>query len=71
MDVDKEGNVWVADRGGNRVQKFDSEGNFLLEFGSDGSGEGEFSDPRQVAVDDALQHVYVLIQEITVYRNSI
>jgi hypothetical protein len=42
--------VWVADRGGHRVQKFDSEGNFLLEFGSDGKGEGEFSHPRQVAV---------------------
>ena len=49
----------MADRGSNRIQKFDSEGNFLLEFGSGGRDEGQFSHPRQVAVDDALEYVYV------------
>ena len=36
LDVDKEGNVWVADRGNNRIQKFDDKGNFLFAFGSEG-----------------------------------
>ena len=28
------GNVWVADRNNDRIQKFDKDGNFLLKFGS-------------------------------------
>jgi DNA-binding beta-propeller fold protein YncE len=30
--VDKEGNVYVADTGNNRVQKFDANGKFLMEI---------------------------------------
>ena len=35
------------------------EGNFLLKFGSEGSGDGQFKSPRQVAVDKDLKFVYV------------
>ncbi|HEX2855736.1 MAG TPA: hypothetical protein VHO24_21045 [Opitutaceae bacterium] len=31
--VDKEGRIYVADKGNNRIQKFNSNGDFLLEFG--------------------------------------
>jgi DNA-binding beta-propeller fold protein YncE len=30
--VDSTGNVYVAEENGNRVQKFDANGNFLLKF---------------------------------------
>jgi sugar lactone lactonase YvrE len=33
--VDPMGNVWVADTGNNRVVEFDSEGNFVTQFGSE------------------------------------
>ena len=63
IDVDVEGNVWLADRANHRIQKFDSKGNFILKFGNeDGhpSNEyGKFDNPRHVAVDKALKYVYV------------
>jgi hypothetical protein len=49
--VDSTGNVFVADTGNNRIQKFDKSGNFLLTFGTQGSGNGQFSLPFGVAVD--------------------
>jgi tripartite motif-containing protein 71 len=46
-----------------RVQKFDSQGNFILKFGNkDGrpsSELGKFDNPRHVEVDKRLQYVYV------------
>jgi DNA-binding beta-propeller fold protein YncE len=60
VEVDSQGNVWVADLNNNRVQKFDSDGNFLLEFGSFGSEEDEFDHPRQVAVDKDVEFLYIV-----------
>jgi len=34
-----------------RVLKFDSNGNFLVKFGSDGAGAGQLEDPEHLAVD--------------------
>jgi tripartite motif-containing protein 71 len=63
LDVDHAGNVWVADRGNHRIQKFDSQGNFILKFGNnDGSPSsepGKFDNPRHVEVDRQLKYVYV------------
>lgn len=39
---DKEGNLYVADSGWNKIFKFNSEGKFLLSFGREGQGPGEF-----------------------------
>lgn len=47
------GDVWVADTGNNRVEKFDPNGAFLMEFGQAGSGPGEFESPVDVAVNGA------------------
>ncbi len=64
IDVDINGNVWVVDRANDRVQKFDSNGNFILKFGNkdaEPSDElGKFDNPRHVAVDKNLEHVYVV-----------
>ena len=42
--------VVVADTGNHRVQVFDQNGTLLFKFGSEGSGEGNFSSPEDVAV---------------------
>jgi sugar lactone lactonase YvrE len=49
--TDPEGNVWVADSSGNRIQTFDPKGQFLGKFGSEGSGNGQFLFPFGIAVD--------------------
>jgi uncharacterized protein (TIGR03663 family) len=50
LAIDSQGNVYVADSQNHRIQKFDSEGNFLLAWGSVGSAPGQFSEPWGVAV---------------------
>jgi RHS repeat-associated protein len=57
MAADSQGNVYVADSGNRRIQKFDSSGTFLTKWGSYGSGDGQFIDPWGVAVD--TQGIYV------------
>jgi hypothetical protein len=56
--VDTGGNVYVADQGGYRIVKLDSNGNYLLTWGSSGTGDGQFKVVRGVAVD-ASGRVYV------------
>ena len=58
IDVDKYGKVYVADQGNNRVQKFDSNGNFITKWGSEGSGDGQFNLPEGIAVDSS-GNVYI------------
>ncbi len=40
--VDDNGNIYVADSRNNRIQKFDSDGNYLDQWGSFGTGHGQF-----------------------------
>lgn len=56
--VDANGDVYVADAGNNRIQKFDSEGSFIGTWGSFGSADGQFDYPLDVHVD-AEGFVYV------------
>ncbi len=49
--LDAAGNVFVADRGNSRIQKFTSAGVFLTKWGSAGSGNGQFSDFYGIATD--------------------
>ncbi len=51
IDIDALGNIYVVDPSNCRVQKFDSSGRFLGKWGSCGSGDGEFTEPRALAVD--------------------
>ena len=51
--VDDQGNVFVSDFN-SRIQKFDSNGNFLTQWGSRGKGDGQFlSSPDGLAVNKA------------------
>ncbi len=49
--VDNDGNVYVAELGNHRIQKFDGFGNFITTWGSQGSGNGQFDNPTGIAVD--------------------
>jgi sugar lactone lactonase YvrE len=51
--VDASGNVFVADRGNSRIQKFTNTGTFMTKWGSSGSGDGQFDSPYNVAVNAA------------------
>jgi hypothetical protein len=45
------GTVYVADTGNHRIQKFDTDGTYLTEWGSNGTGNGEFNEPGSLIVD--------------------
>ncbi len=55
------GDVYVLDKGNNRVQYFDSNRNYLGQFNGETSPTGKFSQPVGIAVDSAcVQHKPVL-----------
>jgi DNA-binding beta-propeller fold protein YncE len=54
--VDANGNIYVADTGNNRIQKFTSRGGFVTQWGS--SGDGWLRGPTDVALDPS-GNVYV------------
>ena len=56
--VDSSDNVYILDGNGQRVRKYDSTGAHLLDWGSSGAGNGQFSFPQGIAVD-ASNNVYV------------
>jgi DNA-binding beta-propeller fold protein YncE len=56
--IDGQGNVYVADSSNDRIQKFNSSGTFITQWGSKGSGDGEFDRPRGIAID-VQGNVYV------------
>ena len=51
--VDPSGNVYVADSGNNRIQKFSGTGTYLAQWGNAGSGNGQFDGPEAIAVSPA------------------
>lgn len=62
MDIDADGNIYVADSVNDRISKFDSDGNYLLSWGTEGDGNGQFRQPQGVIVgsDD-----FIYTSEIT------
>ena len=49
--VAPDGSVYTAELDANRIQKFTSEGEFILKWGTlQGTGDGEFTWPKGVAV---------------------
>ncbi|MCH8741863.1 6-bladed beta-propeller [Patescibacteria group bacterium] len=54
IEIDKNGNIYVADTNNHRIQLFDSNGKFLFKFGD----ESVFINPKVVTVDSKL-NIYV------------
>ena len=59
MDMAPNGDIYVADTGNHRLQRFDSMGRFLGAWGQEGRSDGQFLEPFDVAVDSSGV-VYVL-----------
>ena len=52
IDIDKDGNVYVTDTGNDRIQKYNSDGKFILKWGfGDTGGQGAERTPHQLTVD--------------------
>lgn len=56
--VSPDGTVYVSDSGNGRIQVFTPQGRFIRQFGSYGSGKGQFLQPGDLVIDDA-GNVYV------------
>jgi len=56
--IDSSNNVYVADTGNNRIQKFDSNGKFITKWGSEGIEDGQFGLLHGIGVD-TTGNVYV------------
>ena len=50
--------IYVVDTNNTRIQKFDSNGNFITKWGTKGTGDGEFLHPHDVVLDSS-GYVYV------------
>ena len=59
ISVDPEGNIYVADTGNHRVQKFDARGRFIEEIGGFGWGEAQFNQPTGLTAREGL-NIYVV-----------
>ncbi len=57
LAVDSSGNVWVVDDGNNRIEEFNEKGEYLQKFGSEGTGNGQFKSPTNIAITNG--DVYV------------
>ena len=51
LAIDTQANVYVIDLKNIRIQKFDSNGNYLTQWGTEGAGEGQFTHPFDIAID--------------------
>jgi len=51
--------IYVVDSGRNRIVKFSNDGQVLTTWGSEGSGDGQFSGVSSVAVDPTTNRVYI------------
>lgn len=56
--VDASNNVYTVESRNHRVQKFDSNGNYIKQWGTQGNAERQFNAPQGIAVDSA-GNVYV------------
>lgn len=56
--IDSLGNIYIANSGNNRIDKFDSTGALVLQWGESGTGPGQFQGVGDVAVDTS-DNIYV------------
>ena len=57
IDVDAEGNVYVVDNEAHLVRKFTATGEPIDIWGGSGAGEGQFTNPIDIAIHDGFSYV--------------
>ena len=68
--VGPDGSAYVAETIDFRVQQFDAAGSFVRQWGTFGSGDGEFLLPTDLASRAGRVHVYVIEQTATTFSAS-
>jgi DNA-binding beta-propeller fold protein YncE len=51
--------MYIADNDNFKIHKFTKDGKFIKSWGSNGTGEGQFTEPNGIAID-ASDNVYVV-----------
>ncbi len=59
MAMDSSGNLYITDHRFHKVYKYAPDGSPIIEFGGEGTGDGEFDTPRGIAIDQN-DNVYVV-----------
>lgn len=54
LEADKDNNIYIAIKTAHRIEKYDSSGNLLLQWGSYGTGDGQFYEVNDVAVNNMI-----------------
>jgi DNA-binding beta-propeller fold protein YncE len=67
LTVDPDGLVYVVDTIPNRVEVFDTDGNYVRGFGEQGTAPGTFARPKGIAVDSD-GHIYVADDEFNNFQ---
>lgn len=73
VDVDVEGNVYIADTGGHRIRIYDSQGQFVRDIRSNAQGLRNDAEPVGVVVHPVSGEIYVAEtwnQQISVFRRD-
>lgn len=72
--VSSNGTIYVADMNNNRIQYFDSNGNFLGKWGNKGSDDGEFNYPAGLAIGvfgeiktESIRNAMLMVPQLTSY----
>jgi DNA-binding beta-propeller fold protein YncE len=61
--IGEQEDVFVADSGNNRIEKFSSSGGFLKSFGTKGSGTSQFNTPEGLAIGESGEGKYLYIAD--------
>jgi tripartite motif-containing protein 71 len=59
LAVHSSGNIYVGDSSNNRLQEFTSGGIFSAKFGTAGAGNGQFSNPFGIAINNSTGYIYI------------
>ena len=72
MDVDNQGNIYVADSMNYRIQKFDKNGKYLQTIGRLGQGPSEFEFPYKIRINQNTNSIFILdrIREFDIFDKN-
>jgi sugar lactone lactonase YvrE/type II secretory pathway pseudopilin PulG len=68
--IDSGGNIWIADIVNSRVEEFSSCGTYLSQFGSSGTGNGQFTSPLGIALNVTAGGTGACISSVTPPSNG-
>lgn len=57
--IDRRGNIYVTDKINHQIHKFDRNLSYIISFGREGAGSGEFVSPRGIAIGRRYGQVFV------------